>query len=239
MSADLTIGQICERALRKIGAYPIADSAADPEAMAETTYWLDMVVGHLSGSMRCFWLVPATISVNLTTGQGVYDFADLLGQSNPDESAQFLIWATVTSGGSDIPVKILRRREYDEIADKTSTGVPKTIYVDRLVENQRVYVHPVPGAGETIKLNLTIQRFNRDLLQAKPAKLHGLRSTWNLWLVTALAAEIGDGPVRRVPDGELRAMRDRANELVAQLVGYDAQEQAGEPRRVRFNDPAC
>ena len=31
---------ICERALRKIGAFSVNDTAADPEELAEALYWL-------------------------------------------------------------------------------------------------------------------------------------------------------------------------------------------------------
>jgi hypothetical protein len=62
-----------------------------------------------------------------------------------------------------------------------------------------------------------------------------VRENWHLFLVTALAAEIGNGPVRKLPADEVREMQVTAKALLYDLMDYDSHEQADEPRLVAVN----
>ena len=53
--------RVAEKALRKIGAFPITDSAADPLEMREALDWLTIIMAELAGRDRVFWLTPATL----------------------------------------------------------------------------------------------------------------------------------------------------------------------------------
>lgn len=234
--AAYTVGKICEMALQKIGAFSINDTAARGRDQAVAIDWLDAVVRHVAGTRRAFWLVPATIPITLTAGSQSYALLDAMGANAPAEGVQFPIEATVTdSTGTEWPVDILDRTEYDAVAKKSDTASkPDVIFIDRL-DPPTLYVHPVLATGGSATLNLIVQRFNRQITDASQA--HELRAAWDLFLIHKLASEIGAGPVRRLPDGEVEKMRDSADELLVELEAFENRQHADFPRRtVAFYD---
>lgn len=99
MSRVFSANEICERALRKIGAYAIRSSGARAEEMEETRYWLDMVIGHLSARKRTWWLVPTTGSFKLLPNISNYDLNQALGpQQAPNGIGAVISVQIVTNG---------------------------------------------------------------------------------------------------------------------------------------------
>lgn len=239
MSRLLTVREVCERSLRQVGAYAITDSAADPEHLQEAINWLDMLVAHYTGRQRCWWLVPATISFTLTAGQNTYDLHDAMGASKPATGVQFVHSAAVTeSGASDShPLEVIGRTQWEEIPDKTIENRPTKFYVDRL-SDPTLYVFPTPPTSPAMTLAMVAQSYAKDLTSGTSEQATGFRAAWNLWLVTALSARIGAGPVARLPDGEVRDMRDEADKLWLDLQGFDMQEQPMGVPRLAYNNAA-
>lgn len=240
MARLLTIREICERALRKIGSFSMADTGADPAEMEETVLWLDMIVSHLASSTRAWWLVPATASITLTAGETSLNLAQAVGTSQAPYGVQFPISATILRSTSvyEEPIKIFKRFEWDAIEDKTETGAPEAIFIDRL-RDPTLFWNPLVAADDTTTytLKLTFQSFTQDLtaanLESKATQLH---NAWNLYLVAALAAEVGDGPVRKLPQGEVDRMRVQVRKLEDELLSFEALQHADEPRQVAYND---
>ena len=100
----LTVTEICERALRKIGAYSINDTGADPVHLEEARYWLDMVLGHVSSRKRTWWLVPDTEPVTLVADTATYQLSDELSGS-PDVQHVVGVWLVNTSSGARKPLE--------------------------------------------------------------------------------------------------------------------------------------
>lgn len=234
----LTINQICERALRKIGSTSINDSASRANEIEEARWWLDMVVGHIASIRRRWWLVPATKAVPLVAGTTAYPVTTALAE--PDGILHIVsAWRVSLTDSTDREeVKILRRQEWEEREEAGSNGRLDAIWVDR-TDVPTINVHRVPATPITHRLEVVYHRFAPDLtpLRGKSDRpMEGLRQAWNLAIVHALAAEIGNGPVRKLPGDEVRDMQNTAKERIAELDAYDAHEQANEPRRVAFND---
>lgn len=240
MPRQLTLGQIIDRALRKIGAYSINDTGPQPGEVEEARYWLDMVVGHVTASQRTWWLVPQTIEFALPEGEESFDLEAAAGAAWPDDGVQFPISASVIAPNSETeqPVEIGRRSDYEAIQRKDTPGRPCLVYIDRTRE-PRAYVHPVP-AMEGFRLRLVAQTFVEDLTpDLRPStnfRIGSIREAWNLYLVTALAALIGDGPVRKLPKDEVDSLKRDAAGMLSDLYAYDNHEQANEPRRVAYYD---
>lgn len=238
MPKTLSNREVCERALRKIGAYSMIDDEADPDELEEATYWLDMVIAHTVGSHHCKWLVPANIPLALTAGEVSFDLQDRAGTNWPIDGIFFPLHGFVRDAtGHDEPVKIERRVIYDAIDDKDASGRPVLVYIDRTLKPQ-VFVHPVP-AESGLALHLTGQRLSPDLAAKGNTASNinaatDLRATWNLWAVMALAHRIGAGPVRRLPADEVREMREEAERLLLDLNAFDNREHAGEYRGLAF-----
>lgn len=242
MAAILSVRQICERALRKIGHVSLYDEEPRGEDMEEAALWLDMVVSHVAGTRRHVWLVEDNLEIPLKADQAKYDLKDAAGATYPEEGVQFPMHAFVRSdGGFDQDVEIVRRHEYDSFADKDAGGRPHVCYIDRL-QPRTLWIHPVPAKDDEYTLFLTAQRFNKDMTFTRQEQRHGEKypdpsATWNLYLVTATAAELGDGPIRKLPDGEVTSFRRHAERLLGDLESFEDQEHADETeRRINFHD---
>jgi hypothetical protein len=232
--ALLTVTEICERALRKIGAYSINDTGADPVDLEEARAWLDMLVGHVSSRKRTWWLVPSTASVTLVADTASYVLIDELTGS-PDVQHVVGVWLVNTSSGDREPLDILRRQAFEDL-NADDTGTPCKVWIDRS-RAPTLHVWPTPTTPISHRLDVVWQKFSADTraLDAT-ARVTDMRESWNLYLVTALAAEIGAGPVRRLPQDEVKEARARAQELLGDLEAFDEGESPGEFRRTAYVD---
>lgn len=228
---------ICERALRKIGAFSINDTAADGEELAEALYWLDLSVAELAGTEKCQWLIPTTLSIALSADTPSYDLSTALGTSDPADGVLFPVAAWLRdSNGEDTPIEIIRRQDYEDITDKDESGEPDVVYIDRLNDDQNIFVHPVPDAtGYSIRL--LCQTYAPNMLSGTPEGggniAHGFSAEWQRWLILQNAADIGSGPVRRLPPGEINDIRQQAAIARAALMAYSSREKVSQPRRTR------
>lgn len=235
MARILEIREICERALRKIGTYSIRDSGADAAELEEARYWLDMLMGHLAADLRTWWLVPDTAPLALTAGQQSYTLATVLPAGDP--SASIISVASVAlaapNGREDVP--IFRRWEWEARDATIVTGPPRAVYIDRSPD-PKLLVWPTPSLPLTHRLEVVFQRVSPDLVSGPMTeRVLKFRQAWNLYMVVALAAQIGNGPVRKLPGDEVRDMQMEADRLLFRLQSYDGHEQAGEPRIAAHN----
>jgi hypothetical protein len=227
MATRLKVRGIAERALRKIGAFAINDTAADPAELAETLYWMDMVVAELAGTERCQWLIPATLEIPLTTDTFEYPLTNA-GADYPDDGVLFVCMATIRdANGQDTEIEMQSRASREAIGIKTTGGVPTHVHVDRLVDTPTAFVYPVPQ-DDTLTLRLICQIMSPNLVGAGSSRLgnkdHGLPMEWQKWLVNATAAEIGSGPVRRLPKTEVDDIRASAAASKSALMAYSNRE---------------
>ena len=228
---------ICERALRKIGAFSVNDTAADPEELAEALYWLDLAVAELAGTEQCQWLIPTTLSIALSANTASYDLSTALGTANPTDGVLFPIEAWIRdSNGLDTPIDIIRRRDFEDIEDKDKAGVTDRIYIDRLNEDQNIFIYPV--VDETgYSIRLLCQTYAANLggtgLTATGNIAHGFSAEWQKWMVLQNAADIGSGPVRRLPISETDRIRAEAGTSLTKLMAHSNREKVSQPRRTR------
>lgn len=99
----LTVNEICERALRKIGATAIRSAGSRDAEVTETKYWLDMVVGRIAARQRSWWLVPQTAMVTLTPGVWSYDLNQLLGPQQAKDGIQAVVDVWMGASGAGGP----------------------------------------------------------------------------------------------------------------------------------------
>ncbi len=248
MPAQLLVRQTVDRALRKIGAYSVYDTSPDPEEAEEAGYWLDMIVGHLTATRRALWLVPVTLSIPLEADKVSYTEDELraLDPANyPATGLQFPYHATVSDGSRETDVEIIKRLAYDDISDKTTGGKPTHCYIDRRTDFE-LKVYPVPTVPTqdntlTYTLKLVGARFRDSVSVENQPSVNGnktldLRQGWDLWAVNALAAEIGDGPVRKLPGDEVERMQKRAAQILLDLDKNENEEHDDEFHRVKYVD---
>ncbi len=233
MPSLLSASEICETALRKIGAFSINDTAADGEELKEAAKWLDLVVGEMTETERCTWLIEDTVTVSLVADQATYNLFDAMGASYPADGVMFITSSWITDGTNDDDVELIRRTDLEEIVVKGATGKPELIYIDRLSDkNQQSFtVYPVP-VDATHSLKFVFQRHAPDLRSDVGKKAHGFHRGWQKWLVLATAAEIGDGPVRKIPSTEVDRIKRDAQMSFNKLQASQNRENVA-PRRVQ------
>ena len=240
--ALLSAAEACERALRKVRAFAINDEAADPSEMEETLRWFDMIIAYVTGTRRCYWLTPATVTFDWPDGESSVVLADQMGSGYPPTGILFPVRAWLVdyeTGDRQSEIELCRRRKYEELSISTTAGSPEVLYIDRLVENQKAYVSPVPDNADNLwKIALEFQTYSRSVLGEQGGEQsgdvpHGFDQTWQLFLVTRLAAEIGDGPVLQLGSSIIRDWRTLASGYLSELVGYTNREKNNRPYQTR------
>lgn len=237
MPRILSVNQFCERALRKIGSYSINDAGARPEEMEEARWWLDMLVGHLAARKRTWWKVPETAT--LTLREGVQDYsldAELSPASASGEQFVIQVFLDDADTGEEIhQISLLQRKEWEELEQRQDSGEPECAYVDRH-RSPTLRLSPVPDAARSYRLRVIFQSYAPDFtaMAWNNRSDTEIRQSYNLYIVTALAAQIGNGPVRKLPADEVRDMKAEAGGLLSDLEAYEDHEQANEPRLVQF-----
>jgi hypothetical protein len=265
-----SIAEVCERALRKIGAFAIRSSGARQEEMDEARYWLDMIVTHQTSRMRTWWMVPASATFNLTPGVSTYDLNAALGTAQVPNGIQFVIDCILfnSSTGLDIHhISSLRRQEWEmrsltpialpdgdysavdqwteddaywggsnSAVSPIQPGPPAICYIDR-AQRPTMYLSPTPDTLTPYGVRVLFQSYADDFVNAKPeSRQYRFRASWNLWMVTALAAQLADGPVRKLPADEVGSMKKDAEKYRNELEAYEADEHANDPQRVAYSD---
>lgn len=226
MSVRLSAKQIAERALRRIGAFSINDLAADTAELTETLYHLDLVVAELIGTEQCTWMSAGTITMPTVAAQAEYGLNSATGW--PDDDVAFPSYAWIRdASGNDAPLDMMRRDEYEALADKDTEGQPTHIYIDRAIDTPTATLYPVP-ADATMTIGVVVQRMAPSMVGESSARTnavaHGFPMEWQRWMVLATAAEIGSGPVRRLPQGEINDLRAASLDAKTRLMARANRE---------------
>ena len=124
---------------------------------------------------------------------------------------------------------------YDEIEDKDLTGDPELLFIDRLLVDPTMSIHEVPDVA-TWQIDFTYQRYADSVMgdQANTDqsgnRSHGFGPEWQRFLVNSLAADCGNGPVRRIPRADITDMRQLAQQSLSNLI-YSNREKKSQPSR--------
>ena len=221
--------RVAEKALRKIGAFPITDSAADPLEMREALDWLTIIMAELAGRDRVFWLTPATLTLPLTPAVGTYDIQAVMGTAYPELGVQFPIEAWIEDDvGNRNPIEIVQRSIYENQPDRNRTGTPDIIYIDRLYP-PTLYTYPtLADTSRSWYIKLVVQTFAQHF-QGKTDRATGLRSAWQMWCIYRLARALGDGSIKRIPSEELSGFQKDEMASYKQLFAYEQREHESTP----------
>ncbi|MBB4266302.1 hypothetical protein [Roseospira visakhapatnamensis] len=227
MSATLNAAAIATLALRRIGQLAPIDSAAAAAEHGIALQYLDLQLAELALTERLWPLLPAAVDVALEAGRRDYALTERIAPP-----FAIVLRLTVSArDGAATPVALVRRKTWDGIADKDGAGRPTLAHLlhDR---RQTLRLHPVPG--EAMTLHVTGQVASPDVTAERGGGIaHGLPDGWQRYLVLAVAADIGAGPVLTLPVGEIDRIRAEATALKSRLLTRGLQETLDRPRTVR------
>jgi hypothetical protein len=233
MSVLLTANQIAERALRKIGSFPITETAARPEELAEALFWLDLIIASLPSEVRRYWLLSDTLHLPLLPGTEVYRLADL--PDWPAEGVEHVThcWLEDPSGNRSA-VAIVGRTEFDLRSRLDTPGRPELVHIDRSLD-PKLRAWPVIAVAD-FRLGLIVQKLGPDLAPRDSSprlnrshQEHGLPATWQMWAVNELAIRLGDGPVRKLAGQTIAAWKAENLALKADLDAFQDAEHQNTP----------
>jgi hypothetical protein len=229
--------KIGEAMLRRIGAYAVNDSAARPQDMEVALQCLDTLVAELAGTRERFWLVTDNLSLALTADETEYDLQTALGSDWPSEGIEYVRSAWLeNSTGKRFPIEIATRLKFDSIYNPEESGQPEMIHVDRLVPSPKLRPRPVPSDDEWT-LKLVLQKLSPTIAGVGPIPKQtsgqslyaGLPASWRRWLEYAGAADIGSGPVRKLPNSTIKEYRDEAAKSKMELEAFQNREHETTP----------
>lgn len=227
-----TARDLAERALRKIGAFSINDGAANGVELREALIWLDMLASEVTGTNKSHWLIPATIEKTLGIDVVSGSLRDFLAGDYPANGIAYVVSAHLRdSSGLDSELKLLTRYEYEAISDKDVSGRPETLFIDRR-EDETYHVNPVPDTAD-FTLRLVVQTFSPNFANGDGRTQHLFLREWQRYIVLALSADIGDGPVRKVSSSDIVRWRKEAQDAYDKLDAFSNKEKASQLRRTR------
>jgi len=237
MSKTLSATDICSRALRMIGAFPVTETAPDGEQLREAMSWLDLIMAEIAGTQELGFLQPATISMSLVAGQQAYDLSEELGENYPTNGIQFLqqCWLE-DSGGNRSEVTIVIRETFEAHSDPDETGIPCELWVDQLTPTT-IKTFPTLPADEdsSFTLKLVVQTFAPNVspkgvtgTQPSASTLHQFAQAWQRYLIYRLAVDIGSGPVEALPAQRITNFQKMADEAWTSLDSFHNRERSTE-----------
>jgi hypothetical protein len=233
MSRKAIAKEICERALRLIGAFPISEGAPDSEEMNEALHWLDMNLAQLATVARLPWLFTSTVSFNLDIVNSSYDLRTALAEDYPANGyfSTLMAWTTDSNGNRGI-VDIVRRQDYEDRANDTIPGgCPSQIFIDRTIDNRpTLYTNRIPSQTGYI-MNLVISTLGQTVSNNWPTGNpmmgfvdSGVPEGWQRWAVLQVAHDIGGGAVRKVSAEKLDGWEKSAATARNELLGAESQK---------------
>lgn len=228
-----TGAELAEVSLQMVGAFTTMDASADPRDVARSLTFMELAVAQLNGTTSMQWLVPQTIQFTLEPEVQSYSLSDVLGTSFPSLGISHAIDAyLLDSNGNETPISIKRRRDYDNEPSKTTSGDPQYIVIDRqLDDDTRVYTYPVKADNDlTAYIKLRVQTYSPSVIGALANSgvggevAHGFDRAWQLWLCTATACLIGNGPVRQLTKAKLDGLKEDRDRAFLMLQAFQNRE---------------
>lgn len=233
MSRTYTAREICARALRQIGAFPITENAPDGEQLREALIWLDLIMAERAGVGRLFWQIPDTLTLTLQNEVQDYLLSATLGAELPVDGIQFPVQAFLEDGaGNRSPLPIVTRETFRHVFKSDQLGVPAMIYIDRL-PSPTLSVFPIlpPTNPVPYVIKLDVQTYAPNVAPSgvsgtRPdgSALTSFRQAWQRYLVYRLSFDLGSGPIHKLPAGSLNVFKQEIREAEDALTAWENQQ---------------
>lgn len=231
MATYFSAKDIVETSLQKIGRFPTTQDQADAVDLKRGLSTLESILQELAGtqSVTCNW---ETIEIPLLAGVSAYPLANIVGK----EGVNFIYSAELlnVAAGSRCEVKIINEDEFNGL-DSLCTGEPCKIFMDR-GNHPVVHAYPMLGAPVppvTFSLLLKVQHYFSSFDKKGEADINhiefALRPSWYRWAWTKLSYELGNGIIRRLPEGELTRLKADYEESEQKLSAFDNAQTGNQP----------
>lgn len=215
---------IVGNALATIGAWPAVRSAPDPGDLKRGLQWLEMLLNFKS-AVRPVGGFFKIIDIPIEALVGDYDLNDYLDDGG---SANDIFTVNLVSANGEVSPLVFEYENEAVTENLQTTGQPERATVTR-DRDMVLRVFPTPtqtqqDAGLVLRVRLKIYSNKIDTNGNGTGDVDVmLRPSWYLWATKMLGYELGCGPVRRLPEGELKRLQDDAMALENALLAHDAK----------------
>lgn len=226
----MNAASIAADALRQIGAFPPTQSSANPHELRVAVSALSDLVAHLYGTEEVPWL-REYVAVELVADTATYDLAAVTSDASGCDPSIIEHWdrawlieetsGVTTQRRTHFP--LLYEPEWQARCSQGQTGRPEIGWISRRL-TPILHVYPVPTDSDVFTVEIDAQREPRRLSAKNGEVRVPLPISWRKYLVTALAADIGDGAVRKLEEGRLGRLQRDAAQAESKLLGYSRLE---------------
>lgn len=229
MATLFSAREIATLALRKAGIVSPQDTAASEDKLLIALKFLDTILSEKSGSGRLWFLVPQSLTFSYTADAASVDITSLLGSTRID------MFRAAYNDDTDDEITLLREADFQTI--KNGGALPFTSGRNLYIASDgdgtyTAYMLPAPTAALTVRITgQTLTPAVAGATQSSSELAHGFEMSWQRWMIHALAHDVGDGPLARLPEERLNRFMGIANESWAKLNGYRS---GGQRKAVRF-----
>lgn len=161
---QLTRDQLIAQAYKKIGKLEDGETLS-ADQLNDGIFALNLIIREWSASGRHIWKY-ATYVQTLTANRFVYTSDDGLPAIDEIVTASYR-----DSSAQDSPLKILTIEQYEALDDKTRTGDPEYLYLDKniLFTGRTLYVTPVPSTVNATSVVVGTDTLNYTCIRAHSA----------------------------------------------------------------------
>jgi hypothetical protein len=233
MATVFPVNTIINEALRAVGELSTHDAGSDPAKFAIAMTWLDMLVAEVVETERPLWLIPEAVTASIPIDTVPFDFVQAAASDIETDRFRGPITCAIVSDatGHADPLRRMTLQEYEAIGDKSAGGYPCAVYVDRTELRPLFYFDSVVKVtGYSLRVTFFL---NNQAIAVNGE--HGFPQAWQRFLVRALAADIGSGPVVRLPQSEIDDHRKQA-EMARERLFARKNRPYARPNRVKFRD---
>jgi len=222
--------EICTLAMRLAGVVAPQDTAAAESNTLVALSYLDLILGEKSGTTRLWFLVPVDLTFTYTADADSVDISALLGSNNRIDMLR-----AAYNADTDDEIALLRREDFDKIRNGgTFPFAPgRKLYVASDGDDTyTAYMRPVPT--EALSVRVTGNKLSTTVTAATGSSsnlAHGFETAWQRWMIYALAADIGNGPLARLPTDRVETFLGIAETSWVKLNRYRG---GGQRKAARF-----
>lgn len=223
--------EICVLSLRKIGAVAQQDASTPAGGLIDIALQhLDLILAEKSGTTRLWFLSPQELTFNYAKDSESVDMSSLVGANNRLDMVR-----AAYNDDTDDEITLLTRDQFNIIKNGGALDFAsgRTLYIGPDGDDTyTAYLRPVPTEDITIRVTGTKLAPSVALATGTSSTAaHGFETAWQRWMVNALAADIGDGPIARLPEQRLDRWVAIADAAWVKLNSYRG---GGERKAVRF-----
>lgn len=233
MSRLLSCNALVDAALREIGTFSPYDVSADPDQHEIGLERLDLLTAELGGVENLWFLRPSRQMVAIPASLANFSLTGLLSPALQFfDDARLILPESPTL---EQPLQFLKRSEYDAIGNKSETGDPRCILIDR---TDTPTVSLWPTADRTgLQLILDGQAYASTATDNLGKNQTGFPAAWQRHLIKRLAVDLGSGPVCNLPVDQRQQKQGEADKALSLLLPRNNRENDNRTRRVALWDP--